>query len=197
MPWPARSLQCPGCATEFTCTHPQQRFCGKACRRRHNHQHEYQPRRYRKQCRWCGAPFDSRNKAQLACSRKCNASWSYQANRTANIERVNAWSQRHPERFQRRMAEARARRRARIANAKAGVVTDRDLRRQRQRQRHCCAYCGEQKPLTLEHVVPLARGGSHSIGNLIWVCRSCNCSKRQRLLIEWRVIRARALKAAA
>lgn len=47
-----------------------------------------------------------------------------------------------------------------------------------------CTYCG-QPGSTLDHVVPLARGGRHSIENLTVACVSCNSSKGAKLLEEW------------
>jgi len=40
-----------------------------------------------------------------------------------------------------------------------------------------CFYCGEAKPLTRDHKVPLTRGGSDDIENIIPACRSCNTRK--------------------
>lgn len=55
------------------------------------------------------------------------------------------------------------------------------------RQRGECYYCGERKPLVVDHVIPLAKGGRHAIGNLTGSCQTCNSSKGAMLLIEWRV----------
>lgn len=44
-----------------------------------------------------------------------------------------------------------------------------------------CHYCKEITPKkyrTLEHILPLTRGGTHSKDNLTMACLSCNCSKR-------------------
>ena len=50
-----------------------------------------------------------------------------------------------------------------------------------------CAYCGETAArLQMDHVLPLSRGGRHSIGNVLPACKRCNNSKSSRLLIEWR-----------
>lgn len=49
-----------------------------------------------------------------------------------------------------------------------------------------CFYCERQTKLTLEHVVPVSRGGRHSIGNLVMACKTCNSSKHARLLTEWK-----------
>lgn len=79
-------------------------------------------------------------------------------------------------------------RRARLANAE-GQHTDREWYRLVRRYRGC-AYCGSTAPLTRDHVVPLSRGGSDFIGNIVPACLSCNCSKKDRLLMEWRLTRA-------
>jgi hypothetical protein len=52
----------------------------------------------------------------------------------------------------------------------------------------CCAYCGENKELTLDHIVPVSRGGRHAAGNFLPACRSCNSSKSSKFLIEWRTM---------
>ncbi len=45
----------------------------------------------------------------------------------------------------------------------------------------CCLCCGEAKvKLTVDHVVPLVKGGGNSIANIQPLCRSCNCSKGQQ-----------------
>ncbi len=43
-----------------------------------------------------------------------------------------------------------------------------------------CHYCGEKfaaKELTMDHVVPLSRGGLSTRGNLVPSCKPCNQSK--------------------
>jgi 5-methylcytosine-specific restriction endonuclease McrA len=49
-----------------------------------------------------------------------------------------------------------------------------------------CAYCDEIKPLTIDHVVPISRGGRDEAGNVVPACKPCNSSKGNRLLSEWR-----------
>ena len=48
-----------------------------------------------------------------------------------------------------------------------------------------CAYCGAQSRLSLDHLVPVSRGGLDSGDNLVWACRSCNSSKGACDLLEW------------
>jgi len=53
-----------------------------------------------------------------------------------------------------------------------------------------CAYCGEHGRLTLDHVVPLARGGAHRIENLVAACKPCNSRKGARNELEFRALLA-------
>jgi len=53
-----------------------------------------------------------------------------------------------------------------------------------------CAYCGATGDMSIDHVVPLSRGGKHEIENLLPACRSCNSSKGAKLLEEWLPLRA-------
>jgi 5-methylcytosine-specific restriction endonuclease McrA len=43
-----------------------------------------------------------------------------------------------------------------------------------------CASCGCCKPLTMDHVIPLSRGGQHSITNIQPLCRKCNGQKHTK-----------------
>ena len=51
-----------------------------------------------------------------------------------------------------------------------------------------CHYCGQSVPpkqLTLDHVVPLARGGRSTKGNCVAACKECNNRKKNLLPLEW------------
>lgn len=41
----------------------------------------------------------------------------------------------------------------------------------------CCAYCQASGKMTRDHDVPLARGGSNDIGNILPACACCNSRK--------------------
>ena len=57
---------------------------------------------------------------------------------------------------------------------------------------YLCAYCKLNKATTIDHVIPISKGGTNFIGNILPACVSCNSSKQQMLLIEWRVYRDRS-----
>ncbi|WP_035266497.1 HNH endonuclease, partial [Desulfosarcina sp. BuS5] len=51
-----------------------------------------------------------------------------------------------------------------------------------------CHYCGRNTPvkeLTMDHIVPLARGGKSTKGNLVTACKECNNNKKNLLPMEW------------
>ena len=40
-----------------------------------------------------------------------------------------------------------------------------------------CCYCGSQRNLTIDHVIPKSRGGSNYWDNLVTSCSRCNSNK--------------------
>lgn len=45
------------------------------------------------------------------------------------------------------------------------------------RDQNVCAYCGYNKDLTLDHVIPKSRGGKTHWDNLVTACKRCNSKK--------------------
>jgi 5-methylcytosine-specific restriction endonuclease McrA len=74
-----------------------------------------------------------------------------------------------------------ARRRARELSAEGDYTTAEWLELLR-RFRFRCAYCGSSRPLEPDHRLPLARGGTNFITNILPACSRCN--RRKRLLTE-------------
>ena len=48
-----------------------------------------------------------------------------------------------------------------------------------------CCYCGTQAFISIDHLIAQIKGGADHSDNLVWACRSCNSSKRDRDLLEW------------
>lgn len=60
-----------------------------------------------------------------------------------------------------------------------------------ERDDHTCRYCGERsEELECDHVIPISRGGTNEMGNLVTACSVCNSSKRAKLISEWRASHA-------
>jgi 5-methylcytosine-specific restriction endonuclease McrA len=81
-------------------------------------------------------------------------------------------------------------------------ITEQEIRRERDKGRHLrrsrwwqnrlargiCHYCGGMFPpdqLTMDHLVPVTRGGKSTPGNVVPACRDCNSRKKYLLPIEW------------
>lgn len=89
-----------------------------------------------------------------------------------------------------------------MADDRAFLLDEADLRRERRKarelrqsqwwKRRCakgrCHYCARPTPardLTMDHIVPLARGGRSTRGNVVPACKDCNNRKKSLLPMEW------------
>jgi 5-methylcytosine-specific restriction endonuclease McrA len=55
-------------------------------------------------------------------------------------------------------------------------------------QKGVCNYCGkkvEKDQLTMDHIVPISRGGKSRKGNIVPSCKECNNKKKYLLPVEW------------
>ena len=51
-----------------------------------------------------------------------------------------------------------------------------------------CVYCRRRvggRALTMDHIVPLGRGGRSARGNVVPACKACNSRKKALLPVEW------------
>ena len=81
-------------------------------------------------------------------------------------------------------------------------ITDEDIRREREKarqlrrthwwnnkiQKGVCYYCNREvgrEQLTMDHLVPLSRGGKSKKGNIVAACKACNNQKKYLLPLEW------------
>jgi 5-methylcytosine-specific restriction protein A len=80
-------------------------------------------------------------------------------------------------------------------------VSEEQIRRERQKARELrasqwwkrkraagfCYHCSEKFPpreLTMDHLVPISRGGKSTKGNLVPSCKKCNSDRKYRLPFE-------------
>lgn len=102
-----------------------------------------------------------------------------EANREQELAKKREWSQANKDKGRLYSSVRRAKKRS----TSIFKVTSDDIQKLKALN---CAYC--QAPSEqIDHVIPLARGGSHSIGNLAPACKKCNQSKGSKLLIEWKL----------
>jgi hypothetical protein len=76
------------------------------------------------------------------------------------------------------------RRRARIRQNGVFIVSDKEIKNLLGKP---CFYCGE-KSMHIDHIVPISRGGNHSIGNIVQACAHCNLSKNAKFITEWKKV---------
>ena len=108
--------------------------------------------------------------------------------RNEKIIYLRTWKQTHPEyatqyyyKNPEKFQEKNAKRRARRAQAPINDFTQEQWEFLLQQFRHRCAYCGKKsKHLTRDHITPLAKGGSHTLSNIVPACQRCNSAKRDR-----------------
>ncbi len=106
----------------------------------------------------------------------------YLAHKQSEISRVSNWHK-STEQGKARRKRARLNRQALIRNAESKFITRKEFIRLAASP---CFYCGSSKDLTLDHIIPLSRGGRHSIGNLVSACNICNATKNAKFITEWK-----------
>jgi len=113
-------------------------------------------------------------------------------NREQAVETLAKWHAANPEQRKRGRKNDKHLRRGREAANEAFPVTSREVAAI---VAGSCFACGVTGPSTIGHIVPIARGGGHRIGNLISQCLPCNSSQNAMLWIEWKYSdRPQALK---
>lgn len=180
-----RDITCEICGARSTTTRSGSRFCSLLCRdihrgarmawplpRRHPVMLILNPPQPRPtpeprvelhlECAWCGTAFVTMKASQRMCSKRCLAKAS------------------------------RVRRRGQAAGSTSHYTWTEVMRLFLSFGRRC-AYCerpinGQPDP---DHVVPLSKGGSNSITNILPCCSACNSDKRDLLLDEWAADRER------
>jgi 5-methylcytosine-specific restriction endonuclease McrA len=69
----------------------------------------------------------------------------------------------------------------------AGTFTNEEWNNRLLEYNYCCAYCYKPftiEQLTVDHMIPLSRGGTNTIDNLVPACKSCNSRKKDKTPLE-------------
>lgn len=178
-------LACEACGTAYRSEHKGSRFCSLQCKgdahrtlctlpadhpvtlrmaqlRAERRRPKREPFKEERECAWCGAAFMASRRTQVFCT------------------------------MEHKVKAKRSRRRGRQYGSTSHFTWSEFMRVFLVFNR-CCAYCevmivGQPDP---DHVVPLSRGGSNSITNILPACRVCNSDKRDLMLSDWAADRQR------
>lgn len=122
---------------------------------------------------------------------------SYLENKPKYLEKSRKYREENPEKVKAAMTEwvsahpgnlrkNNKKRKAVLRGATAKAISVKELESLLSKP---CFYCGSKDDIQIDHVVPIARGGLHSIGNLAPACKSCNSSKNKWFLTEWKKLK--------
>lgn len=180
-----KELICEWCGKQFTSVQPLARFCcrqhkknGAAKRFRERNPGYYG--KYSKLPRMIAyvEANKDRIREQARAYMQAKRAADPESMRTYNREWFRANSSKH-------VGYNRARRAAKLSGASVGV-SEFEWEAIKRRQRNRCFYCTKVAELTQDHVVPLTRGGLHAPGNIVGACKSCNSSKSNAFVSEWK-----------
>lgn len=102
-----------------------------------------------------------------------------------NKLRVKLWKQTNPDKVRIADLRKKAKRKFALETAEVNNFTIEDWLALCEAVDYKCAYCRKETKLTVDHVVPLIRGGEHTLVNIIPLCKSCNSSKNNKTLLEF------------
>lgn len=196
---------CLKCAQKFVAKRKDKVYCTEECgkrasavawavkyRERHNAHRMKYAKAHRPESLLRGAAYRKKNYEELKekavvyyavhrgeIAKKCAA--KYAACPKAFYIKQKKWRDSHPDSERAR----KQRRRAREYGAAGGFAAG-DLDRLRVVFGTACLRCRSVASLTVDHVVPLALGGSNNPDNLQPLCRSCNSKKGARSCADYR-----------
>lgn len=139
--------------------------------------------------------WQSANPEKVRAVGRKNYAKNLEQSRTKRRERVRRWYAKHPEKARaatraysikhpeaKRLSENK-RRVMKLGNGVFAILP-KEINKLLSSD---CSNCGTNESITLDHIIPISRGGRHSIGNLQSLCRSCNSSKNSKTIMEWRI----------
>lgn len=125
----------------------------------------------------------------------------YFNNRSYSLEKCKEWVKNNPEKrkeivrrhyhknIDRFREKVRARRHKRRGNG--GSFTPQEWKNLCNMFGNICLDCGENKPLTVDHIIPITLGGTSYIHNIQPLCLSCNSRKSDQAIdyrLKWKEI---------
>lgn len=98
----------------------------------------------------------------------------YEAHREDYNRNLRAWRTKN---WDRHYINHLAKRQALLRGATISNFTLEDWIELLENAGYVCSYCGSTSKLTMDHIVPLSKGGNHTKGNITPACQPCNSRK--------------------
>lgn len=109
----------------------------------------------------------------------------HHANRGENNRKRMDYHRKHPEVLLQASSKRRALMRKCQVNLAGIKIWMKEVRGKPFARCHWCGTKVSGSNIHFDHVTPISKGGSHTIGNLCSACQECNSSKHDRLMTEW------------
>lgn len=112
----------------------------------------------------------------------CEGRQAYKSNPKQRIAAVRKYQEAHPEKHLEHKRAANRRRHGKKMEGR-GVSVE-EYRAIMAVFGGLCVYCADSAE-TMDHVIPLSRGGKHESENLVPACKKCNFEKHNKTPSQW------------
>lgn len=150
---------------------------------------------WRSQCKECRNAIKAEYRAANGAQIKATDATYREANRAELAERQRAWREAHPESYgaihskwkaeNKDLVNASTHKRRNTIKGAGHHWTAAEWQALKARYGFTCLLCGRKEPdiaLTVDHVVPVSRGGGNTIDNIQPLCKGCNSRKHVNVL---------------
>lgn len=173
---PYEARRCGSCETDISHMKSNAVYCSRNCKTRDSERRRRVDGRARSRDR---QRYQKERAKRIKAAKKY-----YYRTQPRRLETAKAWRETNRDK---RVAQRNNRRARKYENAGYIGVSAIEWRRTLNRASGRCTYCRRPAAkLVMEHIIPLARGGRHAPANVTPVCVSCNSSKSDLFLSEWR-----------
>jgi 5-methylcytosine-specific restriction endonuclease McrA len=105
-------------------------------------------------------------------------------NKERRKQQRREWDEKNPEARRVQSHNYRARKKR-----NGGKITTEQMAEHRRKYGSKCAMCGcramNKRPMEIDHIVAVSKGGAHVLANIQFLCRACNARKSARHPIDF------------